>query len=124
MDPFTPRPRTVGRKNNLSLSTKEYAKVCNTSSGQLSLLLILILHRQVTGTIASARRNRHRLEGEEQTNGRVSPSAELRWRGESMFLLLRQLHRASPRAFLHFGGIIRSRTSQFTYRFRNHHCKI
>lgn len=31
MDTFTPRPRTVGRKNNLSLSTKEYAKVCNTS---------------------------------------------------------------------------------------------
>jgi len=36
---------------------------------------------QVTGTIASARRNRHRLEDEEKTNGRVSPSAELRWRG-------------------------------------------
>ncbi|KAF8483402.1 Spc98 family-domain-containing protein [Russula ochroleuca] len=63
MDPFTPRPRTVGRKNNLSLSTKEYAKV--------------------TGTIASARRNRHRLEGEEQTNGYVSQSAELRWREPS-----------------------------------------
>ncbi|KAI9454203.1 Spc98 family-domain-containing protein [Russula earlei] len=63
MDPFTPRPRTVGRKNNLSLSTKEYAKV--------------------TGTIASARRNRHRLEGEEQTNSRVSPSAESRWREPS-----------------------------------------
>lgn len=63
MDTFTPRPRTVGRKNNLSLSTKEYAKV--------------------TGTIASARRNRHRLAGEEQTNGRVSPSAELRWREPS-----------------------------------------
>ncbi|KAF8504318.1 Spc98 family-domain-containing protein [Russula emetica] len=63
MDTFTPRPRTVGRKNNLSLSTKEYAKV--------------------TGTIASARRNRHLLEGEEQTNGRVSPSAKLRWREPS-----------------------------------------
>ncbi|KAI0288306.1 Spc98 family-domain-containing protein [Russula brevipes] len=65
MDPFTPRPRTVGRKNNLSLSTKEYAKV--------------------TGTIASARRNRHRLEGEgeERTNGHVSPSDELRWREPS-----------------------------------------
>ncbi|KAH9991968.1 Spc98 family-domain-containing protein [Russula compacta] len=70
MDPFTPRPRIVGRKNNLSLSTKEYAKV--------------------TGTIASARRNRqHRLEGEEQTNGHVSPSDELRWRDlrlESSFI--------------------------------------
>jgi gamma-tubulin complex component 2 len=40
--------------------------------------------RQVTGTIASARRNRHRLEGEEKTNGRVSPSAELRWRGAQL----------------------------------------
>lgn len=28
MDLFTPRPRIAGRKNNLSLSTKEYAKVC------------------------------------------------------------------------------------------------
>jgi gamma-tubulin complex component 2 len=81
MDPFTPRPRTVGRKNNLSLSTKEYAKVCNTSIRQF--LILLTIHPQVTGTIASARRNRNRLGGEEQTNGRVSPSAELRWRGAS-----------------------------------------
>jgi len=83
MDPFTPRPRTVGRKNNLSLSTKEYAKVRNTSP-QANSLFLIVLHRQVTGTIASARRNRHRLEGEEQTNGRVSPSAQIRWRGASI----------------------------------------
>jgi hypothetical protein len=34
----------------------------------------------VTGTIASARRNRHRFEDEEQTNGHVS-SSDSRWRG-------------------------------------------
>ncbi|KAI0320499.1 Spc98 family-domain-containing protein [Amylostereum chailletii] len=42
MDPFTPRPRTGGRKKNLTLSAREYTKV--------------------TGTIASVRRNRQRLE--------------------------------------------------------------
>ena len=29
-----------------------------------------------------------------------------------------------PRTFLHFGGIIRSRTPQFTYRFWNNRYKI
>ncbi|KAH9003301.1 Spc98 family-domain-containing protein [Lactarius hatsudake] len=56
MDLFTPRPRITGRKNNLSLSTKEYAKVA--------------------GTIASARRNRHR---DEQPSD-VTPSADPRHR--------------------------------------------
>jgi hypothetical protein len=79
MDPFTPRPRVVGRKNNLSLSTKEYAKVRTIHVSQDTTFFIV--RRQVTGTIASARRNRHRLEGEEQTNGRVSPSGGPRWRG-------------------------------------------
>ncbi|KAI9438511.1 Spc98 family-domain-containing protein [Lactarius indigo] len=59
MDLFTPRPRITGRKNNLSLSTKEYAKV--------------------TGTIASARRNRHR---DEQPSD-VTPSADPRHREPS-----------------------------------------
>ncbi|KAI0260763.1 Spc98 family-domain-containing protein [Gloeopeniophorella convolvens] len=67
MDPYTPRPRTGGRKNNLSLSVKEYAKV--------------------TGTIASVRRNRHRLEEEEEEeiNGRAPSSAGIR-RKEPSFI--------------------------------------
>ncbi|KAF8269440.1 Spc98 family-domain-containing protein [Lactarius quietus] len=63
MDLFTPRPRIAGRKNNLSLSTKEYAKV--------------------TGTIASARRNRHQFQDDEQSGDRVPPLAESRHREPS-----------------------------------------
>ncbi|KAH9055141.1 Spc98 family-domain-containing protein [Lactarius deliciosus] len=59
MDLFTPRPRIAGRKNNLSLSTKEYAKVA--------------------GTIASARRNRHL---DEQPSD-ITPSADPRHREPS-----------------------------------------
>ncbi|KAI9457635.1 Spc98 family-domain-containing protein [Lactarius psammicola] len=63
MDLFTPRPRIAGRKNNLSLSTKEYAKVA--------------------GTIASARRNRHQFHGDEQSSDHVTPSADPRHREPS-----------------------------------------
>ena len=35
-----------------------------------------------------------------------------------------RLDRTSSRIFLHFGGIVRSRATQFTYRFWNDHYKI
>ncbi|KAI0051581.1 hypothetical protein FA95DRAFT_1587124 [Auriscalpium vulgare] len=66
MDPYTPRPRTGGRKK-LTLSTREYTKV--------------------TGTIASVRRNRHLLEEETEpvANGRVSSPRDA-YRREPSFI--------------------------------------
>ncbi|KAI0031328.1 gamma-tubulin complex, DGRIP84/SPC97 component [Vararia minispora EC-137] len=54
--PFTPRPRTGGRKNKLTLSAKEYTKV--------------------TGTIASVRRNRQHFNDEDDYRGsdQIEPS--------------------------------------------------
>jgi hypothetical protein len=57
MDLFTPRPRIAGRKNNLSLSTKEYAKVRRKSlQNIINIVLISPGHRY------------HRLRPEEQTS--------------------------------------------------------
>ncbi|KAI0067099.1 hypothetical protein BV25DRAFT_1278971 [Artomyces pyxidatus] len=67
MDPYTPRPRTGGRKK-LTLSAKEYSKV--------------------TGTIASVRRSRNERE-EEHTgpaNGRVHASRDAYHRAEPSFI--------------------------------------
>ena len=76
-------------------------------------------HVQVTGTIASARRNRHQFQVDED---HVAPSADPRHRGALRNLLsLFQLLRAVRRALLHFRGILRPCAAEFAYRF-GHNC--
>jgi len=76
MDPYTPlRARSGGRKKNLGLSAKEYTKVPHShyhydpSRGSTI---------QITGTIASVRRNRQQLSDDiyEDEDVRVRSSRE------------------------------------------------
>ncbi|KAK7035772.1 spindle pole body component [Favolaschia claudopus] len=69
MEPFTPRTRTGGRKNNITLSAKEYTKI--------------------TGTIASVRRNRlpqDDIDEEITGNGHLSRESRARSQNEPSFI--------------------------------------
>lgn len=83
MDPYTPRPRTGGRKKNLTLSAKEYTKVFSSNSHCSCLIAT-----QITGTIASVRRNRQYLEDgiEEEISMKVASSRGSRGTGKLVIM--------------------------------------